>query len=76
SIIGTHDKLIINDWYLKSNPLIEQFTTANGFTVQHQNIENLVTVMATLARPETGQTDLPPGYEAVLDPLISALWLA
>ncbi|WMJ09929.1 calcium-binding protein [Nitrosomonas sp. sh817] len=76
SIIGTHDKLIINDWYLKSNPLIEQFTTANGFTVQHQNIENLVTVMATLARPETGQTDLPAGYEAVLDPLISALWLA
>lgn len=73
---GTNDKLIIKDWYLDSRHRIEQFQTTTNVILQGHEIAFLVAAMTPLTKPETGQTDLPPGYEAVLDPLISALWLA
>ncbi|MBX3616805.1 MAG: hypothetical protein KF839_06610 [Nitrosomonas sp.] len=76
SIIGTSDKLIIKDWYLDSKHRIDQFKTADDAMLQDHEIESLVAAMAPLTKPGTGQTDLPASYEPILDPLISALWLA
>ncbi|MBY0499000.1 MAG: hypothetical protein K2P74_05260 [Nitrosomonas sp.] len=75
SIIGSHDKLVIKDWYLSSGAHVEQFKTAGGLMLLGSQVDNLVTVMAGFEPPESGQTILPPSYEAILDPLISAFWL-
>lgn len=76
SIIGTNDKLIIKDWYLDSRHRIEQFQTTTDAILQGYEIESLVAAMTPFTKPEIGQTDLPPSYEPILDPLISALWQA
>ena len=75
SIIGTTDKLIVQDWYLGNAYHIEQFKTADGFTLQHGNVETLVNAMASFAPPDLGQTTLPGTYESSLDPVIASLWI-
>ncbi|UJP06520.1 MAG: hypothetical protein LZF61_07775 [Nitrosomonas sp.] len=75
SVIGTADKLILQNWYLGAAYHLEQFKTAGGLTLQHDSVESLVQAMAPLAVPEIGQFELPPEYAANLDPLITSLWL-
>lgn len=75
SVIGTADKLVVQDWYLGSDYYIEQFKTADGLTLLDSQVEGLVIAMASFAPPDIGQTTLPTDYAAVLDPVISALWL-
>ena len=75
SIIGTADKLVIQDWYLGSAYHIEQFKTADGLTLLDSRVENLVTAMAAFSPPGAGQTTLPLAYEPTLDPVITAFWL-
>ena len=75
SVIGTSDKLVINDWYLDSNNHIEQFKTADGgLTLLDSQVDNLVNAMASFAPPAAGQTTLPPDYQANLAPVIAANW--
>ncbi|SDU06864.1 calcium-binding protein [Nitrosomonas ureae] len=75
SIIGSHDKLVIKDWYLSSGAHVEQFKTAGGLMLLDSQVDSLVTAMAGFEPPEIGQTILPSSYAATLDPLISAFWL-
>ncbi|MER2512366.1 MAG: calcium-binding protein [Nitrosomonas ureae] len=75
SIIGTHDKLVIKDWYLSSGAHVEQFKTTGGLTLLDGQVDSLVTAMAGFEPPEMGQTILPSGYDAALGPLISTFWL-
>jgi len=75
SVIGTADKLVIQDWYLGSAYHIEQFKTADGLTLLDSRVESLVTAMAAFSPPGAGQTTLPPAYEPTLDPVITAFWL-
>ncbi|MBX3640671.1 MAG: hypothetical protein KF888_09235 [Nitrosomonas sp.] len=74
SIIGTHDKLVINDWYLGSAYRIERFRTSDGLMLQDDQVENLVSVMSGFAVPDIGQMTLPDGYAAILDPVIANMW--
>ncbi|WP_324779516.1 calcium-binding protein [Thiobacillus sedimenti] len=74
-IIGTTDKLVINDWYLGSDHHVEQFQTTDGAqTLLDGNVQNLVNAMASFAPPAAGQTTLPADYQASLAPLIAANW--
>jgi len=75
SVIGTIDKLVVQDWYLGSDYHIEQFITAGGLTLLDGHVEDLVVAMAGFASTDLGQNTLPAEYATALDPLIAASWL-
>jgi Ca2+-binding RTX toxin-like protein len=74
SIIGTTDKLTLENWYLGSSYHVEQFQTADGKLLLDSRVENLVQAMAAFAPPAAGQTTLPPTYQDTLAPVIGANW--
>ncbi|MCF8198810.1 MAG: hypothetical protein K9J42_08595, partial [Sulfuritalea sp.] len=74
SIIGTTDKLTIQNWYLGEQYHVEQFKTADGKMLLDSQVENLVQAMAAFAPPASGQTSLPPTYQDALAPVIAANW--
>ncbi|MDK9704836.1 MAG: hypothetical protein OEL20_17045, partial [Sulfuritalea sp.] len=74
SIIGTGDKLTVQNWYLGDQYHVEQFKTAGGNLLLDSQVENLVQAMAAFAPPAAGQTSLPPIYEDSLAPVIAANW--
>jgi Ca2+-binding RTX toxin-like protein len=75
SIIGTGDKLVIQDWYLGSAHHVEQFkTTGSARTLLDGNVQNLVNAMASFAPPAAGQTTLPQNYQDALAGVIAANW--
>jgi Ca2+-binding RTX toxin-like protein len=74
SIVGTLDKLTLENWYLGSSYRVEQFQTADGKVLLDSRVENLVQAMAAFEPPAAGQTQLPPGYLETLAPLIAANW--
>jgi Ca2+-binding RTX toxin-like protein len=74
SIIGTTDKLTIQNWYLGDQYHVEQFKTADGKLLLDSQVESLVQAMAAFAPPAAGQTTLPPAYQDTLAPVIAANW--
>lgn len=74
SIIGTTDKLTVENWYLGFSYHVEQFKTADGRVLVDSQVENLVQAMAAFAPPAPGQTSLPGSYQEVLTPVIAANW--
>lgn len=66
SIIGTSDRLTIENWYYGSYYHVEQFDTADGKTLLDSDVENLVSAMSTFSVPLMGQTTLAADYDAVL----------
>ena len=74
SIIGTTDKLTIQNWYLGDQYHVEQFKTADGKLLLDSQVESLVQAMAAFAPPAAGQTTLPPTHQDTLAPVIAANW--
>jgi Ca2+-binding RTX toxin-like protein len=74
SIIGTSDKLIIQNWYSGSAYHVEQFKTADNHMLLDTKVENLVQAMAVFALPASGQITLPPNYQVALQPVVAANW--
>jgi Ca2+-binding RTX toxin-like protein len=74
SIMGTTDKLTLENWYLGAAYHVEQFRTADGKLLLDSQVENLVQAMAAFAPPGAGQTTLPPAYQDSLAPVIAANW--
>ncbi len=75
SIIGTTDKIVINDWYLGSANHIERFRTSNGMVLHDNQVNDLVNAMADFDPPKIGETTLPGNYASILDPVIASLWV-
>jgi Ca2+-binding RTX toxin-like protein len=74
SVIGTADKLIVENWYLGNPYHVEQFRTSDGRQLLDSRVENLVQAMAGFAPPAAGQTVLPQAYQDALTPVIAANW--
>ncbi|MDC8757866.1 calcium-binding protein [Janthinobacterium fluminis] len=74
SIIGTDDKIMVNGWYSEKWPIVEEFRTADGYTLPGYYVQSLVQAMANLAPPPSGQQHLPVDYHTALDPTITMLW--
>ena len=75
SIIGTGDKLLVDNWYLGSQYQVEQFKTVDGArTLLATNVHQLVNAMAAFSPPAAGQTTLPPNYQTGLASVIAANW--
>ncbi len=73
SVIGTENKLIVDDWYQGDLGRIEKFQ-AGSRTLLDTQVDNLVSAMAAFAPPTSGQTSLPPDYQTALAPVIAANW--
>jgi hypothetical protein len=75
SIIGTTDKLTVQNWYSGSQYHIEQFKTVDdNKTLLDSQVQNLVNAMAAFSPPAAGQTTLPSNYATTLNPVIAANW--
>lgn len=74
SIVGTMDTLIIRNWYDGEQHHVEQFETADNKVLLDSQVDALVSAMASFAPPASGQTTLPPEYQAALAPVIAASW--
>ena len=74
SVIGTTDKLVIKDWYSNSASHVEEFKTADNRTLLANQVETLVSAMASFAPPAAGQITLTYDYQRTLSPIIAANW--
>ncbi|WOB05896.1 calcium-binding protein [Piscinibacter gummiphilus] len=74
SIIGTTDKLTVQNWYLGNQYHVEQFKSSDGLTLLDSKVQDLVNAMASFAPPAAGQTTLPSNYQETLVPVIAANW--
>ncbi len=74
SVIGTNDKITIQNWYLGSANHVENLLSGDGKALQDTQVQNLVQAMAAFAPPSAGQTTLPPAYQTTLAPVLTANW--
>lgn len=75
SIIGTQDKMTIQDWYTDSANHIEQIRLqTNGKALSDTQIDTLVNAMASLTPPASGQTTLSAAYQDALSPVLASSW--
>ncbi|MXS81830.1 Ig family protein [Nitrosomonas oligotropha] len=74
SVIGTTDKVVINDWYLGSANHIERFKTSDGLMLRDRQVDDLVNAMADFSLPDLGETILPPDYASILSSTITSHW--
>ena len=74
SIIGTTDKVTVQNWYAGQACHVEQFRTIDGKVLLDTQVDQLVNAMAAFAPPAAGQTTLPAAYQAALNPVIAASW--
>jgi Ca2+-binding RTX toxin-like protein len=75
SIIGTTDKIWLQNWYSGSAQHVEQIKTVDGSkTLLDTKVESLVTAMASMTPPPLGQTSLTTAEHAQLDAVIAANW--
>ncbi|MEO5340557.1 MAG: putative Ig domain-containing protein [Magnetococcus sp. MYC-9] len=74
SVIGTADRLTLENWYLGTPYHVEQFRTADNKRLLDNQVESLVQAMAAFAPPVVGQMTLPQNYRDALAPVIAANW--
>ncbi|MET1079124.1 MAG: calcium-binding protein, partial [Pseudomonas sp.] len=74
SVIGTGDKVTINDWYSNNNYHLEQFKTADGKTLLDSQVQNLVNAMAAFGVPAGGEGNLTASQREQLNVVIAANW--
>lgn len=74
SVIGTNDKVTIQDWYLGSANHVERIKTSDGKTLSDSKVNALVAAMASLTPPAAGQTTLPTDVNASLSKVLASSW--
>lgn len=74
SVIGTNDKVTIQDWYLGSANHVEKIKTSDGKTLSDSKVNALVAAMASLTPPAAGQTTLPADVNASLSKVLASSW--
>ncbi|MDP2834306.1 MAG: calcium-binding protein [Pseudomonadota bacterium] len=73
SVIGTADKITVQNWYSGSANHIERFE-AGGKALLDSKVDLLVQAMAAFAPPAAGQSTLPDNYRQALAPVLAANW--
>ncbi len=73
-IIGTANAAIIKDWYSGADHHIELIKSGDSKTLTDSNVENLVSAMASMTQPASGQTTLTTSQQTTLNPVFAANW--
>ena len=74
SIIGTNDKVTVNNWYAGSAYRVETVRTDSGDVLLSSQVQQLVNAMASLSAPSVGETSLSVSLHSALDSVIAASW--
>jgi len=75
SIIGTTDKVTLNNWYVGGTAnQLEQIRTATGDVLASSQVQNLVTAMSSFSPPSVGTTTLDSSTYASVLSVIAANW--
>jgi Ca2+-binding RTX toxin-like protein len=72
STIGTGDKVTVKGWYSSTQSQVELIEAADGKVLVSSQVDALVSAMAGLQPPSSGQTTLPPSYQTQLAPVLAA----
>jgi Ca2+-binding RTX toxin-like protein len=73
-VIGTTDKVVIQNWYLGNQNHIESIQTLDSsMSLDHTKVNALVTAMAQFG-PAPSSTTLPANIQTALAPVIAANW--
>ncbi|WP_411880470.1 calcium-binding protein [Polaromonas sp. YR568] len=73
-IVGTADKMTVQNWYLGSQYHVEQVKTGDGKVLLDTQVEALVQAMAGFVPPAMGQTTLTAAQQTALASVIAANW--
>lgn len=73
-IVGTHDSVTIDDWYLDGYGKVENIVAGDGKTLDHGKVDALVNAMAAFTPPAAGQTTLDRPTLNALQPVLAASW--
>jgi len=73
SVIGTSDKITVQNWYAGQANHVERFE-AGGRALVDSRVDLLVQAMAAFAPPAAGQSTLPDNYRQALAPVLAANW--
>ncbi|NFV79073.1 calcium-binding protein, partial [Magnetospirillum aberrantis] len=74
SIIGTSDTVTIQAWYNSASNHVSRFELADGSFLVDSHVQNLVSAMAAMSPPSSGQTCLTSDQYQQLSPIIAANW--
>jgi Ca2+-binding RTX toxin-like protein len=74
SILGTGDRVRVTAWYLADRARLASFHAADGRVLETAGVAALVDAMAAFQPPAAGETSLPAGYRAALEPVLAAAW--
>ena len=74
SVIGTSDKVTLNNWYTGTANQVETIKASDGKTLINSKVEALVSAMSAFAIPTAGTTTLPTSYQTSLNPVLAANW--
>ena len=73
NVIGTNDKVTVQDWYSSANNRVEQIRTEDGnHVLLDSQVQSLVSAMAAMSVPTT--TTLTVAQHTALDAVIAASW--
>ena len=74
--IGTTDKVTVKNWYTQSSTGSNGFSikASDGQSIVGDDIDVLVSAMASFTPPAAGQTTLPSNYQTALSTVIAANW--
>jgi hypothetical protein len=74
SIIGTADKMTVQNWYLGSPYHVELIKTSDNKVLFDTQVEALAQAMAGFTPPAMGQTSLTTAQQTALAPVLAANW--
>jgi len=74
SVIGTNDSARIQDWFTSDYNKVETIETSSGASLEHAAVQNLVSAMAGMPPPASGQLTLSDDQHQQLDTVIAASW--
>ncbi|AKM04955.1 glycoside hydrolase family 113 [Burkholderia pyrrocinia] len=74
SVIGTSSQIDIAGWFDGNTTSIQSFAAADGKVLTGNDVDALVSAMASFGPPAAGSTTLPDSYQNQLHPVIAANW--
>ncbi len=75
SVIGTQDKVTVQDWFKGSAYRVEAFTSSDGKSLSSSKVNSLVSAMAKFSAPAEGTTTLPTATAKALQPVLASSWV-
>ena len=73
-VVGTRDRIIIDNWYLGADHQVETFHAGDGWTLLNTQVDQLVQAMAAFSPPASGELDLSPELLNQLELVLAANW--